>query len=146
MFYGMLLMLAFAEASQAAKPVTKAAPAKTPPAKTAKASVKKAGIAPLVLPSEATVSGPNQWTHTDAAGKEWIYRQGPFGLTRMPKVATASNESRLHEGITVVEEGDQVRFSRQGPFGLTSWTKKLDEVNEVERAAIEKSRAARQKQ
>ena len=55
-------------------------------------------------------------------------------------------ESRLHEGISVVEQGDQVHFSRQGPFGLTQWTKKLDEVNEVERTAMEKSRAAESKQ
>jgi len=98
------------------------------------------------VPANAVSSGPNQWTHTDAERKEWIYRQGPFGLTRAPRQAAAQNASRLHEGITVIEQGDQVQFSRQGPFGLTQWTKKLDEVNEVERTAIEKSRAAKSKQ
>ncbi len=73
-----------------------------------------------------------------SAGSVWInpHAQGAVAVT----------ESRLHEGISVVEKGDQVQFSRQGPFGVTSWTKKLDEVNEVERTAIEKSRAAKQKQ
>ena len=147
MFHGILLILSVADLSQAAT-VTKKPVAKAPV--TAKAPARPAGksaaIAPLKLPAGAVESGPNQWTHTDAEGKEWIYRQGPFGLTRTPKGAVAVTESRLHEGISVVEKGDQVQFSRQGPFGVTSWTKKLDEVNEVERTAIEKSRAAKQKQ
>ena len=136
---GILLMMAAADLGQAsatAKKVTPRAPA---------VAAKKAVIAPLTLPTAAVPSGPNQWTHTDAEGKEWIYRQGPFGLTRAPKQAAVVSESRLHEGISVVEQGDRVQFSRQGPFGLTQWTKKLNEVNEVERTAMEKSRAAKLK-
>lgn len=150
MFQGILLILAVADMSQAAttkKPVAKApVTVKAPAPAVGKNTAAGKSVAPLKLPAGAVESGPNQWTHTDAQGKEWIYRQGPFGLTRAPKAAMAINESRLHEGISVVENGDQVQFSRQGPFGVTSWTKKLDEVNEVERTAIEKSRAARQKQ
>ena len=137
---GILLMMAAADlgqASAAAKKVTPKVPA---------VAAKTTAIAPLTLPTAAAPSGPNQWTHTDAQGKEWIYRQGPFGLTRAPKHAAVVSESRLHEGISVVEQGDLVHFSRQGPFGLTQWTKKLDEVNEVERTAMEKSRAAKPKQ
>ena len=137
---GILLVMAAADlgqASTAARKVTPKAPA---------VAAKTTAIAPLTLPTAAVPSGPNQWTHTDAQGKEWIYRQGPFGLTRAPKHAAAVSESRLHEGISVVEQGDLVHFSRQGPFGLTQWTKKLDEVNEVERTAMEKSRAAKPKQ
>ena len=137
---GILLVMAAADlgqASTAAKKVTPKVPA---------VAAKTTAIAPLTLPTAAVPSGPNQWTHTDAQGKEWIYRQGPFGLTRAPKHAAVVSESRLHEGISVVEQGDLVHFSRQGPFGLTQWTKKLDEVNEVERTAMEKSRAAKPKQ
>ena len=137
---GILLVMAAADlgqASTAAKKVTPKVPA---------VAAKTTAIAPLTLPTAAVPSGPNQWTHTDAQGKEWIYRQGPFGLTRAPKHAAVVSESRLHEGISVVEQGDSVHFSRQGPFGLTQWTKKLDEVNEVERTAMEKSRAAKPKQ
>ena len=137
---GILLVMAAADlgqASTAAKKVTPKVPA---------VAAKTTAIAPLTLPTAAAPSGPNQWTHTDAQGKEWIYRQGPFGLTRAPKHAAVVSESRLHEGISVVEQGDSVHFSRQGPFGLTQWTKKLDEVNEVERTAMEKSRAAKPKQ
>ena len=135
----LLMMMAVTDLGQAsapAKKVTSRAPA---------VAAKKDVIAPLTLPTAAVPSGPNQWTHTDAEGKEWIYRQGPFGLTRAPKHAAVVSESRLHEGISVVEQGDRVQFSRQGPFGLTQWTKKLDEVNEVERTAMEKSRTAKSK-
>ncbi len=140
----LLLMMTVAEAAQA-RPVAKKPVAKPAAAATATkaATPKRAVIAPLTLPANVVPSGPNQWTHTDAQGKEWIYRQGPFGLTRAPKNPTEVTASRLHEGISVVEEGDQVRFSRQGPFGLTQWTKKRDEVNEVERAAMEKARTAK---
>jgi hypothetical protein len=138
---GILLLMTAADLSQASATAKKTAP-KVPVV----AAKKSVAIAPLTLPANAVSSAPNQWTHTDAQGKEWIYRQGPFGLTRAPKQAPAVSESRLHEGILVVEQGDMVQFSRQGPFGLTQWSKKLDEVNEVERMAIEKSRAAKSKQ
>ena len=137
---GILLMMAAADLGQASATAKKVAP------KAPVVAAKTTAIAPLTLPTAAVPSGPNQWTHTDAQGKEWIYRQGPFGLTRAPKHAAVVSESRLHEGISVVEQGDLVHFSRQGPFGLTQWTKKLDEVNEVERTAMEKSRAAKPKQ
>lgn len=137
---GILLMMAAADLGQASATAKKVTP------KVSAVATPKTAIAPLTLPTAATPSGPNQWKHTDAQGKEWVYRQGPFGLTRAPKLAAVVNESRLHEGIVVVEQGDQVHFSRQGPFGLTQWTKKLDEVNEVERTAMEKSRAAKPKQ
>ena len=139
---GILLVMTVADLSQAGS-VAKRPVAKAPVVTAKKAN---AAMAPLTLPTTAVSTGPNQWAHTDAQGKEWIYRQGPFGLTRAPKQAGVVNESRLHEGIMVIEQGDQVQFSRQGPFGLTQWTKKLDEVNEVERTAIEKSRAAKSKQ
>ena len=137
---GILLVMAAADLSQASTAAKKVTP------KASAVAAKTTAIAPLTLPAAAAPSGPNQWTHTDAQGKEWIYRQGPFGLTRAPKHAAVVSESRLHEGISVVEQGDLVHFSRQGPFGLTQWTKKLDEVNEVERTAMEKSRAAKPKQ
>ncbi|MBY0505139.1 MAG: hypothetical protein K2X03_14600 [Bryobacteraceae bacterium] len=137
---GILLMMTAADLSQASATAKK--PAAAPAVKRAPVAPV---VAPLTLPATAVANGPNQWTHTDAQGKEWIYRQGPFGLTRAPKQAPVT-ESRMHEGITVTEQGNTVRFSRQGPFGVTEWTKKMDEVNDVERAAIEKSRAPKQKQ
>ena len=141
---GLLLMMTVADLSQASTPATQ--PTVKQPAVKTPVAAKRAAIAPVTLPTTAVPSGPNQWTHADAQGKEWIYRQGPFGLWRAPKQEAVVNVSRLHEGITVIEQGDQVQFSRQGPFGLTQWSKKLDEVNEVERAAIETSRAAKRKQ
>ena len=95
---GILLMMTVADLSQAPASARKPAP------KAPVVAPKRAVIAPLTLPTAAVPAGPNQWTHTDAQGKEWIYRQGPFGLTRAPKQAVV-NESRLHEGITVIGTG-----------------------------------------
>jgi hypothetical protein len=122
--------------------------AETPaPKKTAAAP---AAAKALELPANAKPNGVNQWTHTDDQGQEWIYKRTPFGLTRLPKPGSAlanaqgqnAMPSRLHEGISVREDGDTVHFSRVGPFGPMKWSKKRDELSEAEQAAIVQSRRA----
>ena len=44
-------------------------------------------------------------------------------------------------GIKATEDGDKVRFERQGPFGVWKWEKKKSELDETEKAALQKSRA-----
>ena len=121
------------------------------PASTRKAPA--ASSAPLELPATAKPNGVNQWAYTDPQGQEWIYKRTPFGLTRLPKpgspLAQAQGQnampSRLHEGISVREDGDTVHFSRTGPFGLMKWSKKRDELSEAEQTAVTQSRRAAQK-
>lgn len=122
--------------------------AETPAKKTPPAAAPSAKA--LELPADAKASGTNQWTHTDEKGQEWIYKRTPFGLTRLPKPGSAlanaqgqnAMPSRMHEGITVREEGELVHFARVGPFGPMKWTKRRDELSEVERTAVEMSRRA----
>lgn len=134
-----ILMLALAATALWAQPtgtVKKAAPAA------------KAQAAALELPSAAKPAGTNQWTYTDEKGQDWIYKRTPFGLTRVPKpgspLAQAQGQgalpSRLHEGISVREEGDTIHFARTGPFGPMKWSKKRDELSEAEQKALEISR------
>lgn len=108
----------------------------------------KKAAAPLELPAAAKPAGTNQWTYTDEKGQDWIYKRTPFGLTRVPKpgspLAQAQGQgalpSRLHEGISVREEGDTIHFARVGPFGPMKWSKKRDELSEAEQKALENSR------
>lgn len=97
----------------------------------------------ITLPAEAKKNGDGTWTHTDAAGKTWIYRQMPFGLTRAEKGVAEEFANRavtLPPGMTAVEQGDAVKFSRPTPFGPVTWTKKMDELSDTERAVLALSR------
>jgi hypothetical protein len=99
--------------------------------------------AAITLPADARKAGDGTWTHTDAQGKEWIYRQMPFGLTRAEKgqVEDFANKAvTLPPGMTALEQGDKVRFSRETPFGPVTWVKKMDELSDTERAALAATR------
>jgi hypothetical protein len=114
-----------------------------------KASVKKTPAPPadLTLPAGATLVEPGTYTFTDAKGKKWIYRQTPFGLSRAEdKPAETTTAPAAASLITATEDGDTIRFERPGPFGVYKWQKKKSELAEDERAAWERSRAAKAKQ
>lgn len=109
-----------------------------------KAEAKNAAI---TLPADAKKTGDGTWTHTDSQGREWVYRQMPFGLTRAEKghVEEFANKAvTLPPGMTAVEQGDTVKFSRQTPFGPVSWTRKADELTDTERAALARARKAKE--
>lgn len=115
---------------QAARPAAAKTAVKTVPAKSA---------AGLTLPASAKKTGEGVWEHTDAAGKQWVYKQMPFGLTRMTRseldVRTAGGAT-LPEGMSVTEENGGYKFTRATPFGGVTYTKKEDELTETERAVI----------
>lgn len=109
---------------QAAKP----APAKTTAAK---------NVSSVTLPAGAKKTGEGTWEHTDAAGKQWVYKQMPFGLTRMTRSdLDARSGVSLPDGMTVVEENGAFKFTRSTPFGAVAYTKKADELSETERAVV----------
>ena len=123
----LVLAIGVAQAEDRAKP-KKEAPKKkaTPPAE-------------LTLPAGAKLVEPGTYTFTDAQGKKWIYRQTPFGLARAEdKPVEAAPTTNL--ATTATEDGDMVRFERPGPFGIYRWQKKKAELDEDERAALERSR------
>jgi hypothetical protein len=134
-----LILLVFASALLAAaadpQPAKKAA---TPaPAKQTK---------PLEIPKGAVETEPGTFRYTDSDGKKWIYRKTPFGVARLEDKGTdqaaeqpASDPSSF---IKATEDGDTVRFERPGPFGIYRWQKKKSDLDDGERAALERSRAA----
>lgn len=118
------MMLAGLTLAQTAKP----APVK-------KTAVKAAES--VTLPANAKKIGDGTWEHTDAAGKQWVYKQMPFGLTRMSKSELdARSGVSLPEGMTVTEENGAYKFTRATPFGGVTYTKKADELSETERAIV----------
>ena len=113
-----------------------------------KASAKKAAAPPadLTLPAGAKLVEPGTYTFTDAKGKKWIYRQTPFGLARLEDKPAEAETSPAPSLITATEDGDTIRFERPGPFGVYRWQKNKSELADDERAAWERSRAAKTKQ
>jgi hypothetical protein len=108
----------------------------------------------VTLPKEAVAISPGTYTYTDAQGKKWIFRQTPFGLAKFedkdrPATDQESEQKRI-EQTRAFDDGDSVRFERPGPFGVYRWKQKKTELNDVEKAAWERTRnqqsAARDKE
>ena len=133
-------LLLSASDPQAAKKTTAPAPAKT--------------AKPLEIPMDAVESEPGNFHYTDSDGKKWIYRKTPFGVSRTEDkpadsvAAPAATSAAAPSGkatdaaIKAVEDGDIVHFERPGPFGPYKWQKKKSELDENERAALDRSRTA----
>ncbi|MCC7176617.1 MAG: hypothetical protein IT159_15595 [Bryobacterales bacterium] len=97
-------------------------------------------------------SGKNQGKQPQAQTE----RVMPFGgTTRAQSTDKAKAEdpkSKAEEPKTKAEappnlrafdEGDQVRFESRLPFGVSQYRKKKSELNEVERAALERERKSK---
>jgi len=99
-------------------------------------AVKKAD--PVSVPAGAKQTPDGSWEHTDAQGKQWVYKQTPFGFTRMSKAAAdaARVETAVPEGLSVVEQSGAYKFTRRTPFGTVNYTKKTDDLDEGERAVV----------
>ena len=133
-FSFLLLPLALMAAEPAKKAVTKA------PAATATAPAK---AAPVTIPADATEIAPHVFRHTDSTGKTWIYRQTPFGLSKMEDrtIAAAPTSAAPVASVQVkaTDLGDSVRFERPMPFGNRVWTVKKAELSAEEKAWLEES-------
>lgn len=114
-----------------------------------KASAPKPGIAtatkearPGGLPKDATEVEPGLWKHTDAAGKTWMFRRTPFGVSKYPASAAdedAANDEKEAAMIKAIDAGDSVKFERKMPFGVTKWTRKKSELKGAEAIAWKKA-------
>lgn len=101
-----------------------------------------AKAASIKVPEGARRVDHNTWEHTDSSGKRWLYRETPFGVTRLDDKEKREPVRKDTKGaIAKVEDvGDTVRFERPGPFGPYRWEKKKSELNEEEQTAWNKSR------
>ena len=102
-------------------------------------------IKPLEIPKGAVQTEPGTFRYTDSDGKKWIYRKTPWGVARFedkPPDPSAAPPVDPAAGIKATEEGDVVHFERTGPFGVYKWQKKISDLDETERTALDRARAA----
>jgi len=95
------------------------------------------------LPEGAVQIERYAWRATDKDGKVWIYRRTPFGYSKYE-----ADDQPAEEAITdlvAVDKGDSVEFQRKTPFGLSKWTKKKDELDANEAAALKRAAASSSK-
>jgi len=102
---------------------------------------------PAGIPAAAVKAG-DSYRYTDAQGRQWIYRQTPFGVSRTPAednaAKTAPAQPKPGDNIRATDHGDTVRFERPGPFGMYRWERKKSDLDAAERAALERQAGADQ--
>ncbi|MEP7362883.1 MAG: hypothetical protein ABI972_06475 [Acidobacteriota bacterium] len=95
------------------------------------------------LPEGAVQVDRNTWRAKDKDGKIWMYRRTPFGLSKYE-----ADEQPAEDAVTdlvAVDKGDSVEFQRKTPFGVSKWTKKKDELDANEAAALKRATPASSK-
>jgi len=123
------------------------APAKKT-SKTTASNTKKAAPAakPVTIPADAVKTGDNTYSKTDAHGKTWLYVKTPFGVTKSEAPTAAQKQAAAiappDEGFKVVEEGENLRFTKPSPFGMQTWTRNKNELTDDERAIWERQKQA----
>lgn len=95
---------------------------------------------PAGLPASAVASDPYTWRYTDAKGTKWLFRQTPFGLSKMEDKPAAAVVEAKPTPTTVTDLGDSVKFSRKTPFGAQTWTKKKADLTDEEKALLQENR------
>src|SRR4051812_24798783 len=100
----------------------------------------------VVVPADAKEVAPHVWQHTDKAGKTWIYRQTPFGLSKIEQLkapeGAAQTTAVSDVDVKVKDLGDTVKFEKQGPFGKHIWERKKSELTAEEKEWLAKSKPA----
>ncbi len=137
----------------AAKPKTKSKPA--------------VSTAVLKIPAGAVKTEDGSYRWTDAHGKVWLYRDTPFGVSRLAEasanvppgyVATPFGVTKKaadtapaapvvsgdpNEHVTAVAHGDMIRFEKPNPFGSTAWEKKATDLTPDEQKIWDREQAKR---
>lgn len=92
------------------------------------------------LPSDAEKVRDGVWKAKDKDGKTWFYSKTPFGYARGTEDPQAAVETAKTETLIRVAgiDGDMVRLERPTPFGGARWTKKIDELTDEEKEALER--------
>src|SRR6202035_3724108 len=109
----------------------------------------------ITIPADAIEVDPYTYRYTDPAGKSWLYRKSPFGVSRIeekaasPEAVKKNQQAKdgLIDATSAHEDGDSIRFDRDWPFGHMEWRRKKTELNEVEQAVWNRElhkRAARE--
>jgi hypothetical protein len=91
----------------------------------------------MTIPKDAVKNENGTYSYTDKQGKNWLYRDSPFGVMRTaalePGADARPNPKQPTAAIKVIDKGDTVQFERATPFGPTRWEKKKSDLTDDER-------------
>ena len=107
------------------------------------------GLAGLGAGAQDKPAEPAEKRAVGKDGKAYVERAMPFGTAKRAekpegakKEAVKKEEVRNKAGappnLRAFDEGETVRFESRLPFGISTYSKKKSELNEVERAALER--------
>jgi hypothetical protein len=102
------------------------------------AAKKAAATGELTVPKDAVKLNDLEWRWKAKDGKVWIYRRTPFGLSRFPAEGSAQAPPVV-AGLSAIDHGEEVEFSRRTPFGMATWRKKKTELDAGEKAALDEA-------
>jgi hypothetical protein len=102
----------------------------------------------IAIPPDAVEIGPHVYRWKDANGKSWIYRNTPFGISKMEELNAGQTPAAIVDApappaannkikVTAVDKGDSVRFEQQTPMGPRVWERKKSELTPQESAWLE---------
>ena len=128
-----------------------AASDKAPAGKETKKPTAQAQKGSIAIPPEAVEIGPHVYRYKDANGKSWIYRNTPFGISKMEELNAGQTPAAIVDApappaanfkikVTAVDKGDSVRFEQQTPMGPRVWERKKSELTPQESAWLEKTK------
>ena len=99
---------------------------------------KDASALPTV-PAGAKEVGPNLYRYTDAQGRTWMYRKTPFGVGKWEDKPSEQPAASDNVPTKVTDLGDSYQFQRPTPFGIQKWTVKKSDLNDFEKALVDKA-------
>jgi len=102
---------------------------------------KKAGEESAAEPKK---NAPAEQRVTGKDGKTYILRKTPFGVAKVEDKPEAKKVSAPPADFRAFEDGDKVRFEKRTPFGTARWVRNKNELDEEEKAVLERSRQANQ--
>ncbi len=117
-------------------------PAQKAPQKAA--AQKKAEPAAVSVPAGAEKLEDGLWRARDAQGKTWLYKKTPFGIVRTPEEKPQPAQPPEASSCRVVKaDSVEAVFEKNTPFGRRTWTRRLAELDEEERRALEEWKKAK---
>ncbi len=127
------------------------APAQSQQQTAAKKTTQKSAIQGIPAGAVKIDENTYRFQEKDASGKPgkvWLFRRNPFGVSKIEEKDAAKIGTPLtpvEVPVVAIEQGDSYRFERSGPFGSKVWTKKKTELNDEERAIIQRGATSTQK-
>jgi hypothetical protein len=101
---------------------------------------------PVTIPTDAVPVGDGSFRYTDKAGKNWIYRNTPWGVQKAEEKVTVKPVETVAVDPTKTEDlGDSVRFTKPTPFGPKVWTTKKSAMDTYEQSIWNRDQEKNQK-